>query len=166
MAFEIGGGHFAALLRPFHGQSFGVLGLARASGPFQYPNIAAMYLEASVPVVMAVGVLALDWVDVHEGQKILVATTLVAGIMLYALVMAASRAGLITELCVLVGMGALARDQRMLRRLAFGLAGRPAGADRRGAGAEPPAGAAPAVLGAALLVRQRRRADRGRAAYA
>jgi hypothetical protein len=123
MAFEIGGGHFAALLRPFHGQSFGVLGLARASGPFQYPNIAAMYLEAAVPIVMAVGVLALDWVDVHEGQKILVATTLVGGIMLYALVMAASRAGLITELCVLAGAGALARDQRTLRRLAFGLAG-------------------------------------------
>jgi len=123
MAFEIGGGHFAALLRPFHGSTFGVLGLARASGPFQYPNIAAMYLEAAIPVVMTVGVLALDWVDVHEGKKILVATALVAGIMLYALVMAASRAGLITELVVLVGVGALARDLRMLRRLAFGLAG-------------------------------------------
>ncbi len=123
MAFEIGGGPFAALLRPFHGQSFGVLGLARASGPFQYPNIAAMYLEASVPVVMAVGVLALDWVDVHEGKKILVATGLVSGIMLYALVLAASRAGLITELVVLAGIGALARDLRVLRRLAFGLAG-------------------------------------------
>ena len=123
MALEMGGGPFAALLRPFHGQTFGVLGLARASGPFQYPNIAAMYLEAAVPVVMAVGVLALDWVDVHEGKKILVATALVAVIMLYALVLAASRAGLITELCVLVGIGALARDLRMLRRLAFGLAG-------------------------------------------
>ncbi len=123
MAFEIGGGHFAAVLRPFHGQSFGVLGLARASGPFQYPNIAAMYLEASLPVVMSVGVMALDWVDFHEGKKILMATALVAGIMLYALVMAASRAGLITEVVVLVGIGALARDLRMLRRLAFGLAG-------------------------------------------
>jgi hypothetical protein len=123
MAFEIGGGHFAALLRPFHGSTFGVLGLARASGPFQYPNIAAMYLEASIPTVMAVGVLALDWVDVHEGKKILVATALVAVIMLYALVLAASRAGLITELVVLIGIGALARDLRILRRLAFGLAG-------------------------------------------
>lgn len=123
MALEIGGGPFAALLRPFHGQTFGVLGLARASGPFQYPNIAAMYLEASVPIVMAVGVLALDWVDVHEGKKILIATALVSVIMLYALVLAASRAGLITELVVLVGVGALARDLRMLRRLAFGLAG-------------------------------------------
>ena len=123
MAFEIGGGHFAALLRPFHGQGFGVLGLARASGPFQYPNIAAMYLEATVPVVMAVGVLALDWVDIHEGKKILTATALVAAIMLYALVLAASRAGLITELVVLIGVGALARDLRTLRRFSFGLAG-------------------------------------------
>jgi hypothetical protein len=123
MALEIGGGPFAALLRPFHGATFGVLGLARASGPFQYPNIAAMYLEAAVPIVMAVGVLALDWVDVHEGKKILVATALVCGIMLYALVLAASRAGLITELCVLIGIGALASDLRMMRRLAFALAG-------------------------------------------
>ncbi len=123
MAFEIGGGHFAALLRPFHGQTFGVLGLARASGPFQYPNIAAMYLEAAVPTVMAVGVLALDWVDVHEGKKILIATGLVAIVILYALVLAASRAGLITELVVLAGVGVLARDLRTLRRLSWGLAG-------------------------------------------
>jgi len=123
MAFEIGGGHFAALLRAFHGQTFGVLGLSRASGPFQYPNIAAMYLEAAVPTVMAVGVLALDWVDVHEGKKILVATALVCVVILYALVLAASRAGLITELVVLAGIGALARDLRALRRMAWGLAG-------------------------------------------
>jgi hypothetical protein len=36
-----------------------VFGLPRASGPFQYPNIAAMYLEGALPVVLAAGV-ALD----------------------------------------------------------------------------------------------------------
>ena len=45
----------AAALAPFHVQSFDVFGLPRASGPFQYPNIAAMYLEAALPVVLAAG---------------------------------------------------------------------------------------------------------------
>ena len=45
----------AAALAPFHAGSFDVFGLPRASGPFQYPNIAAMYLEAALPVVLAAG---------------------------------------------------------------------------------------------------------------
>jgi hypothetical protein len=46
----------AAALAPFHVKSYDVFGLPRASGPFQYPNIAAMYLEAALPVVLAAGV--------------------------------------------------------------------------------------------------------------
>ena len=46
----------AAALAPFHAQTFDVFGLPRASGPFQYPNIAAMYLEAALPVVLAAGI--------------------------------------------------------------------------------------------------------------
>ena len=45
----------AAALAPFHAGGFDVFGLPRASGPFQYPNIAAMYLEAALPVVLASG---------------------------------------------------------------------------------------------------------------
>src|SRR5205085_2041581 len=52
------GAPVALLLRPFHAQTFGVLGLARASGPFQYPNIATMYLEAVLPALVAAGVVA------------------------------------------------------------------------------------------------------------
>ena len=43
----------AAALAPFHAHTFEVLGLPRASGPFQYPNIAAMYLEAALPLAIA-----------------------------------------------------------------------------------------------------------------
>src|SRR6185503_21239861 len=45
----------AAALRPFHPATFDVFGLPRASGPFQYPNIAAMYLEAALPMALATG---------------------------------------------------------------------------------------------------------------
>ncbi len=49
----------AAALLPFHPPRFDVFGLPRASGPFQYPNIAAMYLEAALPMALAAGA-ALD----------------------------------------------------------------------------------------------------------
>ena len=39
----------AAPLRAFHPAPSTCSGLPRASGPFQYPNIAAMYLEAALP---------------------------------------------------------------------------------------------------------------------
>jgi hypothetical protein len=48
----------AALLQPFHLKTFEALGRPRASGPFQYPNIAAMYLEAVAPIVGALGAAA------------------------------------------------------------------------------------------------------------
>jgi hypothetical protein len=43
------------LLRPFHGQIFQALGITRGSGPFQFPNIAAMALEATLPVALGLG---------------------------------------------------------------------------------------------------------------
>ena len=48
-----------ALLRSFHLKTFAALGHPRASGPFQYPNIAAMYLEAVAPIAAALGAAAL-----------------------------------------------------------------------------------------------------------
>jgi hypothetical protein len=56
---EARAGGLGGLLRPFHLQTFEALGQPRASGPFQYPNIAAMYLEAVAPLAVAVGVSAM-----------------------------------------------------------------------------------------------------------
>jgi hypothetical protein len=42
-------------LRPFHDQTFQALGQTRGSGPLQFPNIAAMALEAAIPVTVALG---------------------------------------------------------------------------------------------------------------
>jgi hypothetical protein len=43
----------APLWRPFHVTGFTAGGLARASGSFAYPTIAAMYWEAALPLVVA-----------------------------------------------------------------------------------------------------------------
>jgi O-antigen ligase len=122
MALEMNGGTFSTWLRPFHGQTFWALGLTRASGPFQYPNIAAMYLEGALPVIVAAGVMAMTRLDPDQARRVLVGTALVSMLIIVALVLAASRAGLITELVVLIGIGALARELPVLRRLSFGLA--------------------------------------------
>jgi hypothetical protein len=123
MALEVGVAGVSRLLRPFHAQTFGVLGLARASGPFQYPNIAAMYLEAALPAVVAAGVVAAGRAAAALVRWVLAATVLVALLVEYALVLAASRAGLVTALVGLIGVAALARSLPTLRRLSIGLAG-------------------------------------------
>jgi len=117
------GARAALLLRPFHAQTFGVLGLARASGPFQYPNIATMYLEAVLPALVAAGVVAADALGSRRGRRLLALTALGALALVTAIVLAASRAGLVTALVVLLGLATLAREQPALRRLSIGLAG-------------------------------------------
>jgi O-antigen ligase len=122
MALELGiGAPFAVLLRPFHLQTFGILGLARASGPFQYPNIATMYLEAALPALLAAGVAAAQR-EPARGRRLLAATTVAALLVVNAIVLAASRAGLVTALVVLLGLAVLARELPALRRLSIGLA--------------------------------------------
>jgi hypothetical protein len=116
------GAGFALLLRPFHAQTFGVLGLARASGPFQYPNIATMYLEAVLPALVATGVVAAGEWESRLGWRVLAVTALAALSLVTAIVLAASRAGLITAMVVLLGLAVMARDLRVLRRLSIGLA--------------------------------------------
>jgi hypothetical protein len=94
----------AAALAPFHIGSFDVFGLPRASGPFQYPNIAAMYLEAALPVVLATGAA----VDVQRPARFPIGTlagTIGALIIVVALGLTASRAGMLTAVVV---VGALA----------------------------------------------------------
>ena len=91
------GAPVASLLRPFHDRTFEALGLPRAGGPFQYPNIAAMYLEAVAPVAVGLGLAtiaarrraALPGVGAATTTTALVAIALLLGI-----VATASRAGL------------------------------------------------------------------------
>jgi O-Antigen ligase len=124
MALEIGvGGRLAALLRPFHAQTFGILGLARASGPFQYPNIATMYLEAVLPVLVATGVVWAGEIRSRHALRAVAVTAVAALAIIYGTVLAASRAGLVTALLGLIGVAVLARELPTLRRLSIGLAG-------------------------------------------
>jgi hypothetical protein len=120
MGLESSTPRVAAVLRPFHAQTFGALGLVRASGPFQYPNIAAMYLEGVLPVLLAAGVVT-GAAAARAGARraITAASAIVAMAIIYALVLAASRAGLIAALVVLIGIGVAARRDPQLRRLAM-----------------------------------------------
>jgi O-antigen ligase len=94
----------AAALVPFHVQSFDVFDLPRASGPFQYPNIAAMYLEAALPVVLVAGA-AFD-VRRTRGSRIgTVAAVMGGAVIVQALSLTASRAGMVTALAVVAGVG-------------------------------------------------------------
>ena len=104
-----------AALAPFHPLTFQVLGLPRASGPFQYPNIAAMYLEAALPLAIAVGT-AVDGRRRAAGHAHAIAGsiagTVVAVVLAYALSLTASRAATVTAGVVLLGAAAYARWRR------------------------------------------------------
>jgi len=94
----------AEALVPFHAASFDVFGLPRASGAFQYPNIAAMYLEAALPVVLAAGAAF----DARRGRGFRIGTlvAVMAGVAIVeALSLTASRAALVTALVVVAGIG-------------------------------------------------------------
>ena len=94
----------AAALAPFHVQSFDVFDLPRASGPFQYPNIAAMYLEAALPVVLAAGA-AFD-ARRARGFRIGTLVAVLGGVaIVQALSLTASRAAMLTALVVVAGLG-------------------------------------------------------------
>jgi hypothetical protein len=102
----------AGLLHPFHVRSFEVFGLIRASGPFQYPNIAAMYLEAVLPLAFILGARAAG----ARGQLV---AALVILALLDGVLITASRAGLVTAAVVLLGLGAFFVRERQTRRLAL-----------------------------------------------
>ena len=98
-------------LARFHYASFDVFGLPRASGPFQYPNIAAMYLEAALPVVLAAGAAF----DLRRRSRFKIGTavaTLAALLIVEALALTASRAALLTAAVAVAGIAVFA----MLRR--------------------------------------------------
>jgi hypothetical protein len=114
-------------LLPFHRVTFHVFGLLRASGPFQYPNIAAMYLEAALPVLLAAGA-ALRVQRVTGGRDargFRAATAAAALLVAWAVTLTASRAGLLTAIVVLVAAAAWggARGTGLRRPAAAALAG-------------------------------------------
>lgn len=78
----------ASWLRAFHEQTFQTLGQVRGSGPFQFPNIAAMALEATIPLALVrapAGVVA-------------------AVILFFAVVATGSRAGLVGSIAAMLAI--------------------------------------------------------------
>src|SRR5262245_34789970 len=101
----------AAALLPFHAKTFDVFGLPRASGPFQYPNIAAMYLEATLPVLLAAGV-ALDARRGFVSRKGTIVATVASLVVIEGLSLTASRAAMLTAAVVVAGVGVYALVRR------------------------------------------------------
>jgi hypothetical protein len=122
-----------AVLRPFHGQTFEVFSLVRGSGPFQYPNIAAMYLEAVLPLVFVLGLSSIvaRWTRPHAGASLGPiagsAWPLLAPLALLALLggilTTASRAGLATTVVCLMALGICLARARDTRRSAWAALG-------------------------------------------
>jgi hypothetical protein len=113
-----------AALRPFHGQTFEVFGLVRGSGPFQYPNIAAMYLEAVLPLVVVLGLSAAvarptvqAGAGVSRSRSVGYAAALLA--LLGGILTTASRAGLATSVVCLGALGICLGRARITRRSAW-----------------------------------------------
>jgi hypothetical protein len=101
----------AAALEPFKTSHFDVFGMPRASGPFQYPNIAAMYLEAALPVTMMAGA-ALD-VRRGGGSRVgKIVATIAAALIVLALSLTASRAGMLAAGVVLATLAVVALARR------------------------------------------------------
>ena len=105
-----------ALLHSFHLKTFEALGRPRASGPFQYPNIAAMYLEAVAPIAAALGAAAFaarpsrPW---RLGGVMLVLFLLLDGVLATA-----SRAGLVGGLAAVAALAVFYGRRRETRALA------------------------------------------------
>ena len=97
-----------ALLHPFHLVTFEAFGRPRASGPFQYPNIAAMFLEAVAPVAAALGAAAFV---AGGSRRQLGGFMLVVFLLLDGIVATASRAGLVGGLAA-IGALAVAHARR------------------------------------------------------
>jgi hypothetical protein len=89
---EVGAPGTAWLWSPFREGHFASLGLARASGVFAYPTIAAMYWEAAVPLLVAAPVALRKNVD---GDARAAAVAVLASVLPVAAIFAsATRSGL------------------------------------------------------------------------
>jgi hypothetical protein len=84
-----------SLWQPFRPQAFTALGLARASGAFAYPTIAAMYWEAAVPLAVAAffgTTRGLDRAPPWVGGALV---TALAGLLVVATLLSATRSALV-----------------------------------------------------------------------
>jgi hypothetical protein len=99
--------HWAALWRPFRTAAFTAMDLQRAAGPFAYPTIAAMYWEATLPLVVALplaargphpgGLTAVTW-------RHIIATMSAAAVLVAAILLSATRTALVGALLATVAM--------------------------------------------------------------
>ncbi len=90
---ELQSGAVQAALLIFKTQASLVGGQLRASGTFQYANTAAMYWEAALPMLIAVG----TWWSIERGQRRWIAFVLAASlIVIEAIVLSASRAAVVS----------------------------------------------------------------------
>jgi hypothetical protein len=92
------------LLHAFHLKTFEALGRPRASGPFQYPNIAAMYLEAVAPIAGALGAAAFATRRSRRSFVGLAGVMLVVFLLLDGVLATASRAGLVGGLTAVAAL--------------------------------------------------------------
>jgi hypothetical protein len=101
---EVQSGSAQMALAIFKTQATLVGGLLRAGGTFQYANTAAMYWEASLPILIAVGV----WWSIERAQRRWLIVALAASlIVIEAIILSASRAASIStvlSLAILIGI--------------------------------------------------------------
>lgn len=110
---EVSSVRFGALLHPFHIQTFEALGHPRGSGPFQYPNIAGMYLEAVAALAVALGAAARTplrsaGAPLSAGRPpvwLVAGSALSLVVLLDGVLASASRAGLVGALGAVVALG-------------------------------------------------------------
>jgi hypothetical protein len=84
----------ASLWRPFRAGAFTALGLPRASGAFAYPTIAAMYWEAALPLLVVAPFGGKRWLDRAPPWVGGAAVTTVAGVLVGAMLLSATRTAL------------------------------------------------------------------------
>lgn len=95
-----------AALVPFKTMSTTMGGFLRAGGTFQYPNTGAMYWEATLPIVLTIGA----WCA-PRSRALLRSVGLAAALVLTgAIVLSASRGGLLTALSVAVTLVAVPKS--------------------------------------------------------
>jgi O-antigen ligase len=111
------------LLQSFHLQTFEALGRPRASGPFQYPNIAAMYLEAVAPIAAALGAAAFASRRSHRSYWGwgLCGALLALFLLLDGVLATASRAGLVGGLAAVAALALFYRRRPETRALSSAL---------------------------------------------
>jgi hypothetical protein len=96
-----------AVWQLFRDRTFDTLGLPRASGVFGYPTIGAMYWEASVPLLVAIPLLARRDVPASRAWRGPLLTVLGTALLVGAILASGTRSGLMGSLIAAGAMLAL-----------------------------------------------------------